>query len=394
MRRVYRENPMTANAFRTSLLPTVLLAMVVSAGERDANIIYEHQKSYRAVLERVYNYDLPGAEQIADSLIARNPEDGGPYFLLALVRWWHYLGESYSDSLGASFLQAAQKAVQVGEERIGAHADDPEALFFLGGSYGYLARYHLLASSWSDAYTYGRKSEAIFTKMLEADPTLYDADLAVGAYNYYADKLPGILKFFASVFGIGGDGKLGMAQLRMAADSGRYSGVEAEVLLGYINLQVENDYNLASRIFAGLSRRYPSNPIFRELLATSYRKAGKYDSAAAVCQEALSDSSVRYISSNQLAGMHSELAYTRMMSGRYDLAAKEYHTSSLLADTEYLRESPWIYFNSGLCEEFEKQYGAAKNNYRLVLKCRDYFGYHSLALKAIRRIQEKMEKGG
>lgn len=377
----------------TSLFVIIFAASSANAAEGWKSAIYKQQNIYQSVLTHIYDYDLTGAESKIDSLIACSPEDPEPYFFRVLVRWWAYAGESNCDSIKASFLDAAEKAIEVAEKRVYKRGDDRGALFFLGASYGYLARYLLLTNSWIPAYRYGKKAKNIFADMLKKDPTLYDADLAIGAYNYYADKLPALLKILASVIGLGGDRSLGIAQLRLTADSGVYSKVEARSLLGYINLQMEHDYDRAIEIFSRLAASYSSNPVFRIMLSTSYRKSGEYDSAISTCEKALNDGTVRYRSRNQLAEMHSELAYCCMLRGSFDRAVKEYQTCSTLADSQYIRESPWIYYNAGICEESKRRYTEAETYYRRVLLCKDYFDYHSLALKSIKRVRIELGNG-
>lgn len=375
--------------WRVSIVLLVLIGSAVPATAGGHYPVYEQRDRYESVLTFVYDYDLKAAEGVVDSLIARAPDDPKPYFFRALVRWWYYVGETSSDSLKAAFVEAADEAIEVGESRVDENEEDSEACFFLAASYGYLARYYLLTNSWPNAYRYGKKSKAIFEKLLETNPDLYDADLAIGIYNYYADKLPTFLKIIASIVGFGGDKSLGLAQLHLAADSGNYSRVEALSVLGYIDLQMENRFDRAALIFLELSTKYKSNPVFRMLLANSYRKCKRFVDAISVCEEAIRDNSIRYASMNQLAGVHAELAYSCMLSGRYQRAIRQYKICDSLAEGDYLKESPWVFYNLGICEESEHNYAAAEVYYRRVLDCRDYFDYHSLAAKSIQRVRKK-----
>lgn len=375
--------------WRVSFILLVLTGSVVPATAGEHYPVYERPDRYQSVLTFIYDYDLKTAEDIVDSLIARAPNNPKPYFFRALVRWWYYVGETSSDSFKVAFIEAAENAIKVGENIVDENEEDREAQFFLAASCGYLARYYLLTGSWLNAYRYGKKSKAIFEKLVEGNQSLYDADFAIGAYNYYADKIPTFLKLFAVVIGVGGNKSLGLAQLHLAADSGSYSRVEALSVLGYINLQMENRCDRAAHIFLKLSAKYRSNPVFRALLANSYIRCKRFVDAISVCEETIRDDSVRYASINQLAGVHAELAYSWMLSGRYQRAIRQYVICDSLAEGGYLKESPWIFYNMGICEESEHNYPAAEMYYRRVLDCQDYFDYHSLASESINRVRKK-----
>ena len=376
----------------TALAAFVALSAIPStAGDIDA--IYQDRACYDFILSQIYDYHLDAAESAVKDLIVKYPHDPKPYFFMTLVRWWRFVGDIYSESSRAGFLESAEKSVDIGRSKLAAGQDDIEAKFSLGGTYGYLARYYVASNSWLNAYNCGRKAKDIFSDIIQMNDTLYDAYLAIGTYNCYADKLPSLLRIIASVIGLGGDSQLGINQLRLAADSGCYARVEALSMLGYVDLELQDNYGGAIKIFAKLSTEHRSNPVFKLLLANSYRKSGEYEKAISVCLSCLSDRSARYVSHNQLAGIHAELAYCLMLARDYKGAIHQYELCCSIASETFLRESPWIYFNAGLCEESERHYAGAEAYYRKVLGCEDYFDYHSLARKSIQRVNKKTESG-
>ncbi len=377
----------------TRLLCVLSVVCLLQNPWQDRKSISSEEPRYDRLLNLIYDYDLAAAERAVDSLIAVSPSDPKPYFFMTLVRWWYFVGDINSQQLKSSFLAAAEKAVEIAKQRVDVVEDAEEARFYLGGAYGYLARYYVFTNSWLDAYYYGKKAKSIFTDLLEHNETLYDANLAVGTYNYYADELPAVVRIFAAVIGLGGDKRLGIEQLHLAADSGNYSRIEALSMLGHLNLEFESNFEEAVEIFSKLSDKYGANPVFRMLLAKSYRKSGNYDKAISTCKDLLNYPSVKYVSPNQLAGVHAELAYCYMLAKDYPHAITEYAQCERLAGNEFLKESPWIYYNAGLCEESERRYTAAVAYYRKVLGCGDFFDYHSLAKKSIERIQNE-HRGG
>lgn len=370
-------------------LALFVLLSAVPAEAQDSEAIYHDGARYDSVLSELYNYDLDAAESSLAKFIAESPQDPEPYFFMTLVRWWRFVGDTYSDSFRVAFLEAAENSVKVCEDRLDAREDDAEAKFCLGGTCGYLSRYYISLNSLFNAYKYGKKAKDIFVEMVEANDTLYDAYLAIGTYNCYAGTIPAPLRIIASLIGLGGDAELGVKQLRLAADSGSCAKTEALSMLGYVQLELQKNYGAAVDDFSGLSARYPSNPVFRLLLSNSYRKSARYEEAIRVCTSCLQDSSVRYVSPNQLAGIHAELAYCRMLSEDYAGAVRGYESCFAIATGSFLKESPWIYYNTGLCEERQHEYAAAEKYYRKVLDCEDYFDYHSMARKSMERMRKR-----
>lgn len=370
-------------------LAVFILLQAMPAEAQDYDAVYRDSARSNLILSELYDYDLDAAESLAEGLSVKLPGDPKPYFFITLVRWWRFVGDAYSDSFRVAFLAAAENSVKVCEARLDINEDDNEARFFLGGTYGYLARYYVSLNSLFNAYKYGKKARDIFAEMVEANDTLYDAYLAIGTYNCYAGNIPAPLRIIASIIGLGGDAELGIRQLRLAADSGGCAKTEALSMLGYVQLELRKDYGAAIDIFSSLSVRHPSNPVFRFLLSNSYRKSERYAEAVRVCTSCLQDSSVRYVDANQPAGIRAELAYSRMLSGDYKGAAREYRLCCEIATETLLKESPWIYYNAGRCEEKQHEYSAAEEYYRKVLDCEDYFDYHSMAGRSIERVRRK-----
>ncbi len=381
---------MRVSIYRMMSLASFLVLSTLSNAVGDFDIIYRDKAIYDFALSRLYDYDLDTAEGTVRALIVRDSLDPKPYFFLTLIQWWRLVGDNYSKSNITAFLRAARKSLDVDETKLRALEDDLEAKFYLGATYGYLAKYYMLSNSLLDAYEFGRKSKNIFDDFVKSDDTLYDAYLAIGTYNCYAGTLPSLLRILVSVAGMGGNTENGIQQLKLAADSGCYARVEALVTLGYVKLELQKDYGQATEIFEGLSKRHESNPVFKLLLAISYRKSGQPGKAIPVCLSCLGDSAVKYVSRNQRASILAELAYCYMLGREYEQAAAQYRLCCSMASDELLVESPWIYYNAGLCEENARHFMKAKTWYLKVLNCGDYFGYHSLARKSLERVEREI----
>lgn len=101
--------------------------------------------------------------------------------------------------------------------------DDWFANFFLGGVYGWMAKYYLDASAKWKTFINARKAKGYFEKTLKLDPDCFDAYYGLGEYHYYAGTLPKLLRFFLPILNFEGDTKRGMSELNLAKDKAIYS---------------------------------------------------------------------------------------------------------------------------------------------------------------------------
>ena len=92
-------------------------------------------------------------------------------------------------------------------------------------------------------------------------PDAADAYLGLGTANYIIGSLPGIKRFFLGFAGIHGDKKVGIQQLEIAADRGRYLRPFAKILLAMAALR-EKKPEVARAQLSELVAEFPENPLF------------------------------------------------------------------------------------------------------------------------------------
>jgi hypothetical protein len=111
-----------------------------------------------------------------------------------------------------------------------------------------------------------KTGRATAEKLLAADPTFYDAWLAVGVENYMLSVKPAPVRFFLRLSGAETDRVTGIEKLKLTAEKGHYLAPFARLLLGVAALR-DKDTRTASHILTDLAREYPHNPLYREELA-------------------------------------------------------------------------------------------------------------------------------
>ncbi len=115
-----------------------------------------------------------------------------------------------------------------------------------------------------------------FQRALALDPSLADAYLGLGLYNYYVDTLSTIARILRFVMGIpGGSKEEGIHQLHLAMLYGQLTPAVARFYLA-INLHnFDQRYEEALQVMRPLVEQYPQNPLFQLALGDLYAKLGR-----------------------------------------------------------------------------------------------------------------------
>lgn len=209
-----------------------------------------------------YNMEFEKALKTFDSCREQLP-DYTLAFLKSCVYYWKYqtrLKEKERQRVEKEYLNLLEQAIA--SCKTDNRTLDARQLFFLGAAYGNRGRYLGMEGKWMKAYFDGKKGKTYLQRALKKDRTVVDAMLGLGMFEYYAAKLPGIIKPLTFIIGISGSSEKGLKYITEAAQKGIYSRIEAEFFLGHIYGYYEYEYEKALDIFVGLCKRYPKNSIF------------------------------------------------------------------------------------------------------------------------------------
>lgn len=239
-------------------------------------------KAYEGI-EYIYKIKPDKAKEKFEELIKKYPDHPFGHFGLAMSKWaeLEYLEEESSPKLNEEYHDLSEKALEVGKSWVKKNPNDANAYMCLGGTYGLLARLYVMQHSWWKAYRSGKKAVSNMKKALEIDPTLYDAYLGLGLWEYSAGTLPGVIKFLASLI-VSGDAKKGIEYLKICAEKGRFNATAAKLLLIEIFTQTDSKYSnpkVAVEWSNELVERYPKLAQMQFVLIVSLYEAKMYDEA-------------------------------------------------------------------------------------------------------------------
>lgn len=188
--------------------------------------------------------------------------------LAALSVWWQIQLDPESTALDAPFLARATTAIAAAEQMTKVHPESAEAWFYLGAAYGARAQFRVHRTERLAAARDGKRIKEALERALALDPDLHDAEFGIGMYRYYAGIAPAIFRFLRFLLLMpGGDRQDGLRQLERAASEGELVGGEAQFQLHVIYLWYEQRWAEALDIIRVLQRRYPRNPLFRQIEA-------------------------------------------------------------------------------------------------------------------------------
>jgi hypothetical protein len=235
--------------------------------------------------DRLYNFDFRGAHALLDQRLAERPGDPMGHSVRAAVYLFSELdrlgileAEFFADDrritdskrklkpdpeVRARFLQAVEKAQSLAD----GSSDDPEAFYALCMSHGVLVDYTaLIDRKHLASLSQAKRSNACAQRLLRAYPANYDAYVTVGFSEYLVGSLPFFLRWFVRFEGVEGDKQAGIRLLHQAAQSARYLGPFAKILLSVAYLR-EKKPQESRRWLAEFNRDYPENHLVRRELA-------------------------------------------------------------------------------------------------------------------------------
>ena len=166
-----------------------------------------------------------------------------------------------------NFRVANQKGRELAKKALSENPRDADALFALTISTGMEADFAaILEKRQRKSISLIRDAERDANRLLELDPDQADAWLSLGAANYIIGSLPMYKRFVLWFGGIGGDKRLGMEQLQIAAEKGHYLKPFAQIFLALAAMREKRD-DVARDQLRHLVSQFPETPLYRAELA-------------------------------------------------------------------------------------------------------------------------------
>ena len=284
--------------------------------------------------------DLDGALQHFQEVQRQDPASPLSYLFEADVYWWKiYLTTGNlvdpdvfdvvskdTSPYDATFMSFDQECIRRAEARISANQDVARSLLYKGMAYGLLARFYGLRDNDLPTARAGKKMRAALLQALKLDPSLTDAYLGIGIYNYFVDTLPTIVKLLRFLIGLpGGSREAGLQQLQSVANKGDLASGEAEFYLAKdYSRTSERQYAKSLALFQNLRAKYPNNLLWQLVVGSLEIRMGQVDQGEALYRQVMARSAqgttvvaqaIHSQAQQALARRHPEAATTSQAMG-------------------------------------------------------------------------------
>ncbi|MFC1541162.1 tetratricopeptide repeat protein [Candidatus Latescibacterota bacterium] len=174
-------------------------------------------------INHVSNNRYEEALALFDSLQQVFPYHPAPNFFIAFTYQSWMLTYRFNEFQN-EFYKNTKLAIEKGTKLLEKN-NDPWLNFYVGAAYGYKALHRFRQFNWIGAYFDGRKGINTLYTALEKLPNLYDCYYGLGSYNYWGSVKSKYIRIL--VFWMEDKRKLGLDQLQLCIDRGRYCPYEA-----------------------------------------------------------------------------------------------------------------------------------------------------------------------
>jgi hypothetical protein len=206
-------------------------------------------------LELFNNAQLIEAYSYFQTYVQKEPDDPAANFLLALSKWRIMWLSTYNEFDKEELIGQLDKVNELCEAQTEPKID---CAFFNASVTGIRAQITATENQWWETAQLGKKMKHQSEDILDVDAEYYPALYLLGSYNYFADALPGYLKFIRSlVFLPGGDRTQGLKQLITAYQKGGVVSGEAGRTLAIIYTYFQKRPEYGVKMCDNLLTTYP-----------------------------------------------------------------------------------------------------------------------------------------
>jgi tetratricopeptide (TPR) repeat protein len=245
--------------------------------------------------------DLDGALAVFQQIEQKDPDSPVGYVLETDVTWWkiYYFTADLIDPdvfdvanmdatpYDSHFDDIDKVAIHKAEARIHLRQDLARNDLYEGYAYALRARLDGLHDRDLATARAAKKMRVLLLQALDLDPSLADAYLGIGIYNYFVDTLPGIVKFLSMFIGLpSGSRTEGLRQLQVCADKGELGRPEAKFYLAKDFTRAnEKQWEKSARLFGELQREFPHNPLWLMLQGSVDYRMGRSQKGEEIYRE-------------------------------------------------------------------------------------------------------------
>ena len=298
-------------------------------------------------LDATFKFDFEQSEKIFNSLIEKYPDSPAGYHFKSIQYLWKYL-DNKNDSDYFSFINLSDSTINKANNLLERDTVDTFLYYILGSSYSYRAVAFTRQESYLDAVLATKKSFFYLNNTVFNDSTCYDAYMGLGLFNFMISQTPPALKWAQRIAGIEGEKEKGIRFLKLAADKGKFSKVEALFYLSQILAEFYAEYDNAEKILISLNSKYRKNLLFEYSLASFYLKLSRLDKSELILNRIISSTDKNFRQLIRYSNLSMGNIY--FYRNNFDKAGSYYQTFLSDSSEDYYRGIASL--RMGLCCSF------------------------------------------
>ena len=226
-----------------------------------------------------YNYEYDRALELLSMARQEHPDHPGVHFIWAAAAWTKSLAYDPVDTTHKVLEKVLADVTPIYDALVIKYPLDPYYRLYQGSAIGLTARVTLAQKQWLTTLIRAYRGFVIITDVAENNPGLMDGRLPVGIVEYYSGMSNILLQWTVKLYGLNASMESGLNQMTLAADNSDWAWVEANGILSFLYLWVENDPVLAAKHSRKVVETFPNNYYYHIMLLEATIKIGQLDVA-------------------------------------------------------------------------------------------------------------------
>jgi len=226
-----------------------------------------------------YNYEYDRALELLSMARQEHPDHPGVHFIWAAAAWTKSLAYDPVDTTHKVLEKVLADVTPIYDALVKKYPLDPYYRLYQGSAIGLTARVSLAQKRWLTTLIRAYRGFVIITDVAEENPGLMDGRLPVGIVEYYSGMANTLLQWTVKLYGLNASTESGLNQMTLAADNSDWAWVEANGILSFLYLWVENDPVLAAKHSRTVVETFPNNYYYNIMLLEATIKNGKLEAA-------------------------------------------------------------------------------------------------------------------
>lgn len=327
----------------------VVIIFVATAYPQKSILNTSLQNQILTGLNATFNFDFITSRKVFDHIIKKDSSNPTGYHFKSIPYLWQFLDNRNETDL-MNFMVLSDSTIAKAKRLLAINPNDPFLYFVLGTANSYQAMVFTRQEDYLDAVLATKKSFANLNNSILVDSTFYDGYLVIGLFNFMIAQTPPALKWAMHLTGISGDKEKGLEYIKLVAQKGKFSLVEAQYYLSQILIEFYREEKESGKILTKLTNKYNKNLLFRYSLANYYLKQTRLND---------SENNLKKIISSKDTSFNQLIRYSKLLMGdiyffrnRFDIA-KNYYEDFIKDSTENHFRGIGAY-RLGLCYSFLK----------------------------------------